>query len=101
MNELTTETGISFIAKKDIPVKSPDAIPLDFFDLKTRLEKRKPETITGLLRAASQEWSTISSEKCLEVFESWRKRLVVIEKVQGLHIEQLKKIHNKPINHSN
>ena len=45
------ETGISYIEKHDIPVKSPDASPLDFFGfgyLKQELSKRRATTLNGI-----------------------------------------------------
>ena len=51
LDQLKTELGISYIDKKNIPVKSPDGSPLDFFGfgyLKQELGKRKARTIAGV-----------------------------------------------------
>jgi hypothetical protein len=46
-------TGIWFIGKDEIPAKSPDAPPLDFYGfyyLKGKLRGRRPRTVEGLRR---------------------------------------------------
>lgn len=100
MAALSESSGITFIQRADIPVKAPDASPLDFFGfgyLKQRLAKRRPTTLDGLRKSASAEWATISPELCLKVFSSWRTRLREIERVRGHHIEHLKSIHKKKV----
>ena len=51
--------GISYIVRKDIPVKSPDTAPLNFYGfgyLKQRLATRRPKTlIWGIWKFLQQE----------------------------------------------
>ena len=92
------KVGISFIQKEDIPVKSPGAAPMDFFAfgyLKQRLFRRHPKTTAGLWKALREEWSTISSTKIEQVFETWKRRCRVIVKKWGKPTEQLKGLHQR------
>lgn len=104
MNELTIQYGITFIRKEDIPVKSPDASPLDFFGfgyLKQKLKQRRVRTLAGLRKAASSVWLQIDREMVLRCFESWHKRLLMIEYKHGNHIEHTKRIHRKRLGEIN
>ena len=63
--------GINFIHKKDIPVKSPDASPLDFFGfgyLKQQLKQHEVSSIDQLCTTANQIWTEIPLEMVLNVF---------------------------------
>lgn len=98
MEKLTESSKVTFISKEDIPVKSPDASPLDFFGfgyLKQKLGVRNPKTLDGLRRAASEVWREIDAKMILNVFDSWHRRLLQIEYREGNHIENTKKIHRK------
>ena len=78
LKKVSQETKITFIQASEIPVKSPDASPLDFFGfgfLKQRLRAKKATTIAGLRKVARSIWSEISTEAIINVYESWRKRL--------------------------
>ena len=100
MKKLSDSTKITFISKQDIPIKSPDASPLDFFGfgyLKQQLTQHKVKTLDDLRRTANRIWSGIPSELVLKVFRSWRRRLYLIDKNQGKHIEHVQKLHRKPL----
>lgn len=98
--QVTETTGIRFIKKKEIPVKSPDASPLDFFGfgyLKGKLRSRRAKTLDGLKRAAREVWSEISQGLVIKVFKAWIVRAIEIVKARGHHIENVKQIHNKQV----
>ncbi|UYV67446.1 hypothetical protein LAZ67_5000627 [Cordylochernes scorpioides] len=96
LQEMKYTLGLNFIRNSDIPVKSPDASPLDFYGfgmLKQRLFNRRPKTEAGLWKAAQEEWSNVSLSKVKEVFAAWKVRCREIAKKKGKHIEHMKKIH--------
>ncbi|UYV73742.1 hypothetical protein LAZ67_11000672 [Cordylochernes scorpioides] len=100
LQEMKDTLGLNFIRNSDIPVKSPDASPLDFYGfgmLKQRLFNRRPKTEAGLWKAAQEEWSNVSLSKVKEVFAAWKVRCREIAKKKGKHIEHLKKIHVRKI----
>ncbi|UYV67875.1 K02A2.6-like [Cordylochernes scorpioides] len=100
LQEMKDTLGINFIRNSDIPVKSPDASPLDFYRfgmLKQRLFNRRPKTEAGLWKAAQEEWSNVSLSKVKEVFAAWKVRCREIAKKKGKHIEHMKKIHVRKI----
>ncbi|UYV69252.1 IKK1 [Cordylochernes scorpioides] len=75
LQEMKDTLGPNFIRNSDIPVKSPDASPLDFYGfgmLKQRLFNRRPKTEAGLWKAAQEEWSNVSLSKVKEVFAAWK-----------------------------
>ena len=58
LQEIKEQLSISYINVEDIPVKSPDASPSDFFGfgyLKQRLERRRVRTLDGIWIIAQQE----------------------------------------------
>jgi histone-lysine N-methyltransferase SETMAR len=86
LEEISSKLGITFIKNSDIPVKSPDASPMDFFAfgyLKQRLLKRRASTRDGLWKVLREEWSTISLEQVKRVFDSWKVRCRLIAKRGG------------------
>ena len=92
--------GITFIRKKDIPVKSPDASPLDFVGfgyLKQKLKERHIFSIAQLRDIANNIWTEIPNELVMRVFQSWRKRLILIRENKGNHIENVSQLHRKPL----
>ncbi|UYV73520.1 hypothetical protein LAZ67_10003933 [Cordylochernes scorpioides] len=102
LQEMKDTLGLNFIRNSDIPVRSPDASPLDFYGfcmLKQRLFNRRPKTEAGLWKAAQEEWSNVSLSKVKEVFAAWKVRCREIAKKKGKHIEHMKKIHenNLPV----
>ncbi|UYV69584.1 hypothetical protein LAZ67_6004025 [Cordylochernes scorpioides] len=100
LQEMKDTLGLNFIRNSDIPVKSPDASPLDFYGfgmLKQRLFNRRPKTEAGLWEAAQEEWSNVSLSKVKEVFAAWKVRCREIATKKGKHIEHMKKIHVRKI----
>ncbi|UYV83209.1 SLC9A1 [Cordylochernes scorpioides] len=100
LQEMKDTLGLNFIRNSDIPVKSSDASPLDFYGfgmLKQRLFNRRPKTEAGLWKAAQEEWSNVSLSKVKEVFAAWKVRCREIAKKKGKHIEHMKKIHVRKI----
>ena len=52
LEEMKSKFGITYLEKEDIPVKAPDASPMDFFGfgyLKQKLQKRRSQTLQGVL----------------------------------------------------
>ena len=93
---LKTNGGPNFIRKEDIPTKSPDISPMDFFGfwyLKQRLFHRKASTVEGLWKVVRNEWANITPEMCQKVFASWKRRCRAVTQRNGKHIEQTKRIH--------
>lgn len=102
--ELQQNLGITLISNKDIPVKSPDASPMDFFGfgvLKQAIFKRRATTMDGLCKVLDDEWSKITPEKCLKVFDSWKRRLRSISEKNGEHVENTKQIHRRVLGPKN
>lgn len=96
--ELKQKLGITIIPKQEIPVKSPDASPMDFYGfgmLKQALFKRRATTLNGLCKVLDDEWSKVTPEMCLKVFESWKRRLRAISENHGEHVENTQKIHRR------
>lgn len=99
-DQLHQKLGITLISKKEIPVKSPDGSPLDFFGfgyLKQKLKARRAKTLDGLRKVLVDEWSKITPTDCENVFKAWKRRLRMISETGGHHIEQTKKIHKRKL----
>lgn len=97
MDQMTSEHGIRFIQKEDIPIKGPDVSPMDFFGfgyLKQEVKKTRVRTLNGLWKKCQSIWDNISPETCAKVFQSWKKRCRLVAKRHGAHIEQVKEIHH-------
>jgi hypothetical protein len=100
LEQLRGELGISYIVPKDIPVKAPDASPLDFFGfgyLKQELSKRRARTLDGVWKLANSIWSDISQDTVDSVFAAWKRRCRLIARRDGAHIEHIKNIHRRRI----
>ena len=100
LEQMKVKYGITYIEKESIPVKAPDASPMDFYGfgyLKQQLLKRKPKTLDGVWKIAQDLWKQITIEKIQEVYASWKRRLRMVAQVDGEHIEQIKDIHRKLI----
>ncbi|OXA36984.1 hypothetical protein Fcan01_28233 [Folsomia candida] len=98
--KIKSEIGLTIIDNSDIPVKSPDGSPMDFYAfgaLKQSLKTRHPETLEGLWKVLKDEWSKITPAKIQEVFGSWKSRLRAIAACQGHHIEQTRNIHRRKL----
>jgi hypothetical protein len=98
--DLKARLGITIINKEDIPVKSPDTAPMDFFFfgyLKQKLEKRKPKTVAGLWKILNQIWNGIPSQMVTNIMNSWKRRLRAVARGQGEHIENTSAIHRRKL----
>jgi hypothetical protein len=96
--DLKTKLGVTIIPNSLIPVKSPDVSPLDFFGfgyLKRRLFRRRPKTMKGVWNILKKEWTTINQPLIDKTFNSWKRRLRLVAKRQGHHIENTKDIHHQ------
>jgi hypothetical protein len=100
LQEMAIKYGINYIKNKDIPVKSPDASPMDFFGfglIKQKLFNRRAKTLNGVWKCANEEWNKVTPEMARKVFDNWKWRLRLINKKNGAHIEQTKDIHRRRI----
>ena len=100
LEQLRSEIGISYLDKENIPVKAPDASPLDFFGfgyLKQELLKRRARTLEGVWKLCGEVWSQIDLKMIQNVYSSWKRRLRLISARKGEQIEQLKTIHKRAI----
>lgn len=82
--------GIRIIENNDIPVKGCDCSPLDFYGfgfLKRQLMKYEITNEEQLWVHANQIWNGISAQKCLDVFDNWQMRCLLIHLRKGAHIE--------------
>lgn len=87
---LQEETQIRAIPFTDIPVKSPDASPLDFCGfglLKKGLGSRRPRTVEGLWKACREVWSGISQSSLRRSLLEWKVRCRAIVRNRGYQIE--------------
>ena len=90
--------GITIMNKKDIPVKSPDCSPMDFFGfgfLKRRLFGHRPTTVGGVWKLLRQTWSGVDHGLINRTYESWKRRCRAIVNKQGRHVENVKTIHRR------
>jgi hypothetical protein len=93
LEKMRNETGIKAIPFGHIPVKSPDASPMDFCAfglLKQALSKRKPKTLDGLWKVVEDEWSKLSIVTLRKSLLSWKIRCRSIVQNKGYQIEHLK-----------
>ena len=104
LEQMKDELGISYLNKKDIPVKCPDGSPLDFFGfgfLKQKIFLRRATTLDGVWKICQEVWSEIDLDLVHKVFNSWKRRLRLISAKNGLQIEGLKDIHTKKFYNKN
>jgi hypothetical protein len=90
LREMEETTGIRSIPFEDIPVKSPDASPMDFCGfglLKRALGRRRPRTVEGLWKACQQEWMNIDLAVLQRSLLHWKIRCRAIVHQQGHQIE--------------
>ena len=91
---MTAETSIKAIPFSHIPVKSPDASPMDFCAfglLKQALGKRHPKTLAGLWKVVNDEWNKLDLTVLRKSLLAWKFRCRAIVKNQGKQIEHNKK----------
>jgi hypothetical protein len=98
--DLKFRTGITIMNNSEIPVKSPDLSPMDFFGfgyLKQRLFKRKATTLEGLWKVLQEEWNSITPKMVENVMNAWKKRCRLIRLTKGRHVEPITKMHRRKI----
>ena len=96
--DLYRRLGIKIISNSEIPVKSPDASPMDFFGfgyLKQKCFLRRPSTMLGVWKLLKAEWSKIDPATVTKVFKSWNQRCRLIVREKGCHIENVRNLHRK------
>ncbi|KAJ9601450.1 hypothetical protein L9F63_000398 [Diploptera punctata] len=84
------ETGIHAIPFSNIPVKSPDASPMEFcaFGLfKRALGNRRPRTIDTVWKACKEERELLDMAMLRKSFLRWKLRCRAIARVKGHQIE--------------
>lgn len=94
LENLKTETGINYIPYSHIPVKSPDAAPMDFCvfgALKHSLGKRRPKTLGGLWKVLNEEWNNLNDVILQKSLVFWKIRCRAIVERKGYQIEHLRK----------
>lgn len=99
--DLERRVGIKIIWNSEIPVKSPDASPMDFFGfeyLKRKCFARRPVTMDGLWKILKQEFSKIDRTMVDRVYQNWNRRCRMIVGEKGSHIENVRNLHSKRIN---
>ena len=93
LEKMANDTGIRAIPFEHIPVKSPDAAPMDYCAfglLKQALGRGKPKTLNGLWKAVEEEWCKLSIVTLRRALFTWKQRCRMIVKEQGYQIEHLK-----------
>lgn len=100
LKEISEKLGISFLGKEDIPIKSPDCSPLDFYGfgmLKQKLIHKRVKSLEGVWKHCKSIWSQISAAEVVKVFDSWKRRCRLIVKKNGSHIQRAKDMHKKKL----
>jgi hypothetical protein len=91
--EMEEATGIQAIPFNEVPVKSPDASPMDYCGfglLKRALGKRRVTTMDGLWKAVKMEWDNIPLPVLQRSLLQWKLRCRAIVRNQGKHIEHFR-----------
>ena len=81
--------GFNYITKDEWLANSPEFSPMDYFAngcLKNKLKKRKYRTISGMIAAASDEWSKIPLEMFRKALDVWSDRVLKIHKAHGQYV---------------
>lgn len=98
--EMKERYGISFITKKDIPVKGCDISPMDFFGfayLKQAIGKSRAKTSEGIWKKCKSVWNNVPTDYCKNTFKAWKRRCLKVKDKKGGHIEHSKNIHSLKI----
>ena len=85
------DNQISFIEPMKWLPNSPDVAPLDYFFwgyLKSRVNRRKPQTIGGLKKVIREEISKVDQNLINKALKSWCRHSRQIYYNNGLHIEK-------------
>ena len=97
---LRIQMGISYLENSEIPVKSPDTSPLDFFGfgyLKQQISSRRARRRDGVWKIAKQLWLEIDQDMVNKVFNSWKLRLRMVAANDGQHVENTEDIHSRSV----
>lgn len=90
MKRMAEQTKIRAIPFSSVPVKSPDASPMDFCGfglLKRALGNRRPRTIPGLWKACQEEWNALPLVTLQRSLLQWKLRCRAIARMHGHQIE--------------
>jgi len=71
--DLKFKLGMTTIPKTQMPVKSPDTSPMDFFGLgllKQKLHLRRASTFEGVWNDLQRVWSAVTPEEVEKVYNS-------------------------------
>ena len=88
--QMEVETQIHVISFTFIPVKSPDASPMDFCGfglLKRGISTRRPTTLEGLWKVCKEVWQEIPLTILRRSLLQWKLRCRAIVYNRGYHIE--------------
>ncbi len=88
-------SGINYVKPEEWMPKSPDAAPMDYSVwgyLKQQLNKQKIETLSQLKKKTSNEWKKFDQIYIDKVLANWPKRIYLILKARGFHIEHRLKL---------
>lgn len=88
--------GISYLAKKNIPVKGADISPMDFFAftfIKQAIGKSRAKTMDRVWKKCCEVWKNVSLDICQNLIKAWKERALEVSKRGGQHIEHTKRIH--------
>ena len=94
LRQMKEELGINYLEKQEIPVKSPDASPLDFFGfgyIKQKLYMSNASTLERFWKLA-QVRDGIELSMVQDVFASWKRRCRMVTARDSKHIENIKNI---------
>lgn len=97
--DLKARLGITIIQNREIPIKSPDVSPMDFFGfgyLKRKIFLRRPRTFLGVWKVLQDEWCKVDVALVKSVYNSWNRRCRLVVREKGSHIEHVRDLHSKP-----
>ena len=86
---------IYYVKPEEWMPKSPDAAPMDYSIwgyLKQRLNKQKIESLNVLKKKLLYEWTKMDQAYIDRVLAHWPKRVFLIHKAHGFHIEHRLKL---------
>jgi arginine repressor/hemolysin-activating ACP:hemolysin acyltransferase len=86
---------ISYVTPEEWMPKSPDAAPMDYSIwgyLKQQMNKQQIETLDELKKKISYQWKKLDQIYIDKVLAKWPKRIYLIHKARGFHIEHRLKL---------
>lgn len=96
--KMKSKTGITLISNGEIPVKCPEASPLDFFGfgyLKGQVSLGRCRTLDGIWKKCRHIWISVTLERVRKVFNAWKRRLRRIYAMGGQAIENIRSVQLK------